>query len=84
MNPALSDRFRIHARYEYPVGTILLAAAGKFNTLSVTFDQMIATGGRSTYSNQIDWAPVFATTDPTSGTAPDAQRIPGRETFGFG
>lgn len=77
----ITDQF---LRYEYPVCKLLLPVSGKANALSVTFDKMIPTGGRSTYSNQIDWAPVFATTDPTSGTAPDAQRIPGRETFGFG
>lgn len=43
--------------------------------------ESIATGGRFTYSSQIDWAPVFATTDPTA-TGLDAQRIEGRETFG--
>ena len=75
----ITDQF---LRYEYQVSAQLLPP-GKENTLTVTFDKSIPTGGRFTYSSQIDWAPVFATTDPTASGV-DAQRIEGRETFGFG
>ena len=44
--------------------------------LQVSFGSVlgIATGGRHTLSNSIDWAPVMRTHDPTDG----------RATFGFG
>ena len=71
-------------RYEFAV-TAALAPPGGRNTLSVAFDKSIATGGRFCYSSQIDWAPNFVTFDPSPGAnVPDAQKIVGRETFGFG
>eukprot|EP00040_Diaphanoeca_grandis_P031996 m.192725 g.192725 ORF g.192725 m.192725 type:complete len:1196 (-) comp32480_c0_seq1:201-3788(-) len=70
-------------RYEFEVRHFLNNATNGTNTVTVSFHKDIATGGRFTYSSQIDWAPVFATTDPTS-SGTDAQRIVGRETFGFG
>jgi beta-mannosidase len=69
-------------RYQFAVQHFL-AAGSTMNLLEVSFDSSIATGGRFTYSSQIDWAPVFTTTDPTA-SGEDAQKINGRETFGFG
>jgi beta-mannosidase len=75
----VTDQF---LRYELPVGKHLLSSGD--NVLTVEFTKDIATGGRSTYSNQIDWAPNFLTFDPTAQQVLDAQRIMGRQTFGFG
>ena len=52
----VTDQF---LRYELPVGKHLLPSGD--NVLTVAFTKDIATGGRSTYSNQIDWAPNFLT-----------------------
>jgi beta-mannosidase len=73
----ITDQF---LRREFEVHGLLKADA---NILTVTFHTDIACGGRYTYSSQIDWAPNFKTFDPTIHV-PDAQRITGRETFGFG
>ena len=61
-------------RYQWHVPAAQLLPT--HNVLTVTFggELMVATGGRSTVSNDIDWAPVMATKDPTDG----------RPTFGFG
>ena len=76
----ITDQF---LRYELPVAQQLLGV-GQENALRIAFEKDIATGGRSTYSNQIDWAPNFVTFDPTAQQVADAQRIVGRQTFGFG
>lgn len=76
----VTDQF---LRWEVPVAAHLLGV-GQENVLHVAFEKDIATGGRSTYSNQIDWAPNFVTFDPTAQQVADAQRIVGRQTFGFG
>ena len=56
----------------------------KPNNISIAFGEVlgIATDGRYTHSNQIDWTPSMPTSDPTSG---DPQRPPWgpRATFGF-
>jgi hypothetical protein len=72
----VTDQF---LRYEYEVHGLLKAE----NVLTVTFHSAIACGGRYTYSSQIDWAPNMVTFDPTIHVV-DAQKITGRETFGFG
>jgi hypothetical protein len=76
----VTDQF---LRWELPVASHLLGV-GQENVLHIAFEKDIATGGRSTYSNQIDWAPNFVTFDPTAQQVADAQRIVGRQTFGFG
>lgn len=85
---ALNGKFLVNVtdqflRYELPVAAHLLGV-GQENVLTIAFEKDIATGGRSTYSNQIDWAPNFVTFDPTAQQVLDAQRIMGRQTFGFG
>ena len=76
----VTDQF---LRYTFVLQTSDLAATS-VNVLTLAFGNSlgIPTGGRFTFSDQIDWAPVMLTKDPTtSGTRAGTGE---RSTFGFG